>query len=342
MRFNKIKSFPLDFCFQKTLVVIDLAGNRLHSIPSDCFRFCSELSSLNLSDNELCDLPSSIWDCTKLQWLNFFSNNIRDFSSDIGKLIHLRELYAGNNILTLLPKEMVALGSLKILHLAGNAIEVLDAGVLGQSLEKLYFSRNDLFEFPNSLTRLTKLETIDFSGNKISHATITGVFPALQELVLSHNRLEQFSFSQKECSFPKLVVLDLSSNEISSVPDVSEVKDLEILNLLHCNISHVNCKRLDQHAKLSIIYMQGNPVEKSRDLRLSFVERKTDLLITDLFKGPNNTMHVVPRLRSSTDGQENDILSSWSEIKGARTTQEDTMTVRQDLGTDFGGESMQL
>jgi hypothetical protein len=331
------------------LVVIDLAGNQLRGLTSACFAQCGSLASLDLSDNQLTEIPPSLWNCLRLTWLNIFSNCIRKLAPDIGKLVNLRELFAGNNIFTSLPKEMASLRQLKILHLAGNGIDVLDPEILMDSLERLYFSRNELSEFPNALSACPRLETIDLSGNKIATASVTGMFSTLQELVLSHNNLDQFSFvSGSKCSFPNLMVLDLSNNNISSVPDVSDLKELEILNLLHCNISHLGRKQLDQHAKLSIIYMQGNPVEKARDLRMSFVERKTDLLITDLFKGPSSSLQFGNRLRSS--GREEaeqphsppNILFSWSEIKGARTTQEDAMTLRQDLGAENGKESMQL
>lgn len=355
----------MDFAFKASLVVIDLAGNRLQLLPPQCFSQCVSLSSLDLSDNQLADIPESVWGCSRLTWLNVFSNNIRELSSKIGLLTELRELFVGNNIFTALPRELTRLRLLKILHCAGNAIETLDPALLLESLEKLYCSRNLLSEFPNSaLGSCPKLETIDLAGNNIVHAVVTGVFASLQELVLSHNKMDDFSFPS--ASLQKLVVLDLSDNGITNVPDVGNLSNLEILNLLHCNISQMRRKQLDKHEKLSIIYMQGNPVEKQRDLRLSFVERKTDLLITDLYKvkyvfilcvffcltslfrkGANNTLQFIPRLRNSSNepsvtAENSSVFFSWSEIKGARTTQEDAMSLRHDMGLESRGEIMQL
>jgi Leucine-rich repeat (LRR) protein len=260
--------------------------------------------------------------------------------------MQLRELFAGNNLITVLPIGMSRLDQLKLLHVAGNHIGDVDAKLLMPSLEKLYFSCNELTEFPNSLGRFAKLETIDLSGNKIVRTDVTAVFVALHELILSHNGMQKFSFAcGAMCSFPRLVLLDLSNNALTVMPEVSDLSELEILNLLHCNITVMSRKLLDQHSKLSIIYMQGNPVEKARDLRVSFVERKTDLLITDLFKGPNNTVQLVNRLKNSATERQADvpeILFSWSEVKGARTTQEDAMTLRQDLGSMSGTDVSQL
>ncbi len=356
LRFNKLTRVPEAMVIRPTVVVLDLAGNQLRELPGNLFEHSSSLNQLNLSDNKLQDLPDSLWRCSNLVFLNVFSNNLRNLSPEIGNLVNMRELYAGDNVLTHLPEEISKLSHLKVLHVAGNSISHLAPSLELVFLEKLYAGRNQMKEFPNSISRCPNLDTLDLSGNCITVATVDNVFPNLQELILSHNQLHVFHTTLGAGqTFPKLVCLDLSDNEINAVPQIAGISTLEIVNLLHCNISHLTRKQLEDYSTISLIYMQGNPIEKNRQLRVSFVERKTDLLMADLHKTPHSVALGYRLRNSSTDADRgnggsddfpnsgrssgNSVLYSWSEVKGARTTQEDAISVRSELQ---GEEQLQL
>ena len=347
LRFNGLQKID-DFRFKNTLVSLDLAGNQLCELHPDVFSDCSALTSLDLSANHLSDLPDSLWQCKNLVHLNVFSNCLRFVSVRIGNLAKLSALYAGNNMLTDLPKELSGLKSLQLLHVAGNFIVAFDEEHKFESLEKLYAGRNLLQEFPNSFSQALKLNTLDLSANKITNVLVKRPFCNLQELILSHNGMTaiQLKLGGPQ-TFPKLVCLDISSNPINVVPDIGGIATLEIVNLLFCNISVLSRKQLEDFSKVDLIYMQGNPIERGRQLRVSFVERKTDLLMTDLFKHKNK-IEMVHRLKNSSTmvDEENDadlagngLLVSWSEVKGARSTQEDAIAVRT---SGEGPEAMHL
>ena len=351
LQFNELTSMPSpppESLFGSTLVVLDLSGNQIRSLPATFFKNMANLSQLNLSDNMIDVLPPNLYNSSrKLVFLNLFSNKLRYLQPEIGNLPKLRELYVGNNNLTEVPVEIGLLAELRILHLAGNSLTGVHFEL--PNLEKLYIGRNALREFPNSVSKCSRLDTLDLSGNQMTAVYIDGVLPHLQELILSHNSIESFTTSQDaKHTLCVLVSLDLSNNPMSMVPAVGTIETLEIVNLLHCNITQLSQTEMEEFSRISLIYMQGNPIEKlnkNRPLRISFVERNTDLLMSDLYKTAN-TIAYVPKLRNSSQdslsfrnedvddesvAEEQAPLVSWSEIKGARTTQEDAMTVRSDL-----------
>ncbi len=353
LRGNKLMRVPREMVVGPALVMLDLASNCLVDLPGGLFDTASSLMQLNLAENHLSDLPPSLWTCSNLMFLNVFCNKLESVSPQIGNLAKLRELFLGNNKLKTLPPEMSLLCQLKLLHIAGNTIRTISPTLQLDALEKFYASRNHMDGFPDCLSRCSRLDTLDLSGNVIVTAVVASCFPNLQELILSHNGMHVFQTPRGAGdTFPKLVCLDLSNNEINAVPEIEGIRTLEIVNLLHCNISHLTRKQLDEYAHLSLLYMQGNPVEKTRQLRVSFVEHKTDLLMADLHKTPHNVALGYRLRNSSTDADlssmatadENvgpgvDLLFSWSEIKGARTTQEDAISVRSEMQ---GEEQMQL
>lgn len=226
--------------------------------------------------------------------------------------------------------------SLKVLHAAGNTIEFLPDNFNLNKLEKLYLGRNCFRKFPSNLYCCPFLDTIDLSANKIEEITIEQEFPHLQELVLSHNELASLKFRVSALkSFPCLVSLDISCNPLLDIPEVGEIKTLEFINVLQCNITKLSRKQTAQFAHISVIYMQGNPLgQLSRPLRVSFVEKNTDLLMSDFRKSASalaivaNTSQKIPLAECSSEDK--DFTISWSEIKGSRTTQEDTMSLRND------------
>jgi adenylate cyclase len=191
--------------------------------------------------------------------------------------------------------------------------------------------RNSLREFPNQLHRCTALETLDLSGNKLSVLCVRIKLPCLTELIASHNNIGSFDvsgvaggFSQ---AFPVITCLDISDNPINHIPQFGSTTTLEIVNMLHCGISQLTAKQQREMAAIRLVYMQGNPLETTsrRVLRTSYVEHRTDLIISDL-----SMRHKFRNGSTSpTSGSPEMLGVAWSEIKGGRSTQEDTMSISQ-------------
>jgi len=84
--------------------------------------YCLEhkISSLDLSNLNLKDLPLEISNLTQLEELRLSNNNLQTLPPEIGNLGGLQELYLGHNRLQHLPPEINNLTELRKLYLAGN------------------------------------------------------------------------------------------------------------------------------------------------------------------------------------------------------------------------------
>ena len=102
---NSLQTFPIEVCTLKKLDAIDLSGNKIHSIPDQLQDL--QAIELNLNQNRLSNLPSSLCSCPRLKVLRVEENclGIDAISKDLltksqiavlavdGNLFQMRELH---------------------------------------------------------------------------------------------------------------------------------------------------------------------------------------------------------------------------------------------------------
>lgn len=125
----------------KNVVILDLSKNNLIEIPESIGK-CRQLRVLYCNDNQLTYLPKSIGNCSKLYQLWCFNNQLAELPESIGNCRRLRILYCHVNQLTELPDSI------------GNCIQ----------LSELYCSDNQLTYLPESLGDCP-LEELRCAGN---------------------------------------------------------------------------------------------------------------------------------------------------------------------------------
>eukprot|EP01125_Pyxidicula_operculata_P004536 TRINITY_DN1711_c1_g1_i1.p1 TRINITY_DN1711_c1_g1~~TRINITY_DN1711_c1_g1_i1.p1 ORF type:complete len:1317 (+),score=396.48 TRINITY_DN1711_c1_g1_i1:26-3976(+) len=177
---------------------------------------------LNLSYNQLTEIPQQIGKMIFLNVVNFSNNIIQVVPPDIAKICRLQELYLANNRLFWepLPTELGDLDFLRVLDVSSNQLseEFLVSIATLNSLTYLDISSNIFKTIPTYIFRLTQLETLNASNNKIS--TIYDGFSSLTSLVklqLETNYLADLpeSFTQ----LTSLTHLDIRKNFFQVLPD---------------------------------------------------------------------------------------------------------------------------
>ena len=102
---NSLQTFPVEICLLQKLDAIDLSGNKIHSIPDSLENL--QAVELNLNQNRLSTLPSSLTKCPRLKVLRVDENclGIDAVSTDLlqnspiavlavdGNLFQMRELH---------------------------------------------------------------------------------------------------------------------------------------------------------------------------------------------------------------------------------------------------------
>ena len=75
---------------------LDLSYNQLKEIPKEIFTL-TNLQKLGLSNNQLTEVPKEIFTLTNLQVLNLYNNQLTELPKEIGNLTNLQILYLYNN-----------------------------------------------------------------------------------------------------------------------------------------------------------------------------------------------------------------------------------------------------
>jgi len=268
------------------LETLELYDNMVQSLDEDSLKGCG-LTTLRILDMSY----NAIRSMTPVQYCN-------------GET--LTELYLANNKL----KEISGvkhLKNLRKLDLGANKIRVLKASELSGlvNLEEFWVGKNKI-ETLEGIESLTKLRRLDVQSNRLTSVVnerdglcyLNAQRESLEELFLAHNGFDNDGISglismagrgDRSCNFPKLTVLDLSRNRLTSTsPLVVDSKNdeafgewpmLEELWLSGNAIQDFDgvCPLKDAYGRnhlpqLETVYLEYNPVSKDFEYRKKLAE----------------------------------------------------------------------
>ena len=127
----------------------------------------TNLTSLNLSANELSELPESIGNLTNLTSLELCDNSLSELPESIGNLTNLTSLNLNENSLSELPESIGNLTNLTWLELCDNSLSELPKSIGNlTNLTSLDVESNELNELPDSIGQLTNLTSLELGGNE--------------------------------------------------------------------------------------------------------------------------------------------------------------------------------
>jgi hypothetical protein len=162
---ERLTNFPREiFNLADTLEKLDLSFNNLSELPADFGRL-KKLKILFCSENRFKALPEVLADCPLLDIVGFKSNVIETVPA---KALNpnLRWLILTNNRIAELPAQIGNCKRMQKLMLAGNRLKELPVELSNcHNLSLLRISANRLSKFPKWLLRMPKLSWLAFSGN---------------------------------------------------------------------------------------------------------------------------------------------------------------------------------
>lgn len=192
---NDLQTLPLSFHELKNLTSLNLSNNQLQGLLGN---FCDlvALRQLWMHSNELAKLPAEFGNLTNLVLLNVHNNRLHKLPKSICCLKKLQRLDVSANKLKGLPVAFSNLSALRVCNLSRNALRELPEhfGVL-PALQALFLQSNCLMTLPASFVELQTLENLTLNGNKID------IFPQealrklrnLRSLTFTENRLKHWS-----------------------------------------------------------------------------------------------------------------------------------------------------
>ncbi|QVM98823.1 serine/threonine-protein kinase [Pseudomonas sp. SORT22] len=163
-----LEHFPREiFDLADSLQVLNLTGNNLSDLPEDLGRL-HQLKVLFCSQNRFRHLPEGIGQCPMLEMVGFKSNQIEQVS---GAALppRLRALVLTDNRIETLPEALGDCPHLQKLMLAGNRLRELPASLARCTrLELLRLSANRLPALPDWLLQMPRLAWLAYAGNPMA------------------------------------------------------------------------------------------------------------------------------------------------------------------------------
>lgn len=161
---------------------INLSNQELTEVPSYVFE-CKNLKTLNLSNNQISEIPRELANLKRLTTLDLSYNKISQIYAKTFDLKELSTLNLNNNQIKSIPKQIANLSRLAKLLLAGNSIEKLPEEI-GQlaNLKSLNISNNKFTGFPASILKLTNLTHLWISQNNFQEIPTAEIVESLGNL----------------------------------------------------------------------------------------------------------------------------------------------------------------
>ncbi|KAL1333084.1 hypothetical protein AAHE18_11G075000 [Arachis hypogaea] len=150
-----------------------MEGNKLTEISENLFSSWTMLTEFNASKNLLNGIPDSIGGLSRLIHLDLHQNRISSIPSSIMGCHSLAEIYFGNNNLSTVPMEIGALSHLGTLDLHSNQVAKIErlkeypVEACKLNLLVLDLSNNSLSGLPAEIGKMTTLRKLLLTGNPL-------------------------------------------------------------------------------------------------------------------------------------------------------------------------------
>lgn len=162
---NKIREWLPNEPAIQTITMIKASGCSLVEIPPE-IRYFSQLTDLELEENEIMSLPAELFLLTHLKRLSLYMNRILEIPEELGQLTNLRMLFIFRNRIEKIPDSISLLTHLDTLTIGANRISKLPEGMRNLTeLNMLMLDRCEFSELPEWLATLPRLKTLRINDN---------------------------------------------------------------------------------------------------------------------------------------------------------------------------------
>lgn len=221
-----LTELPLEILeLAESLEILDLSGNQLSELPQELTQL-TNLRIIFASNNLFTHLPDVLGSLPKLEMVGFKTNQIKTVSEE-SLPAQLRWLILTDNAIEVLPNSLGERPRLQKLALAGNQLRALPESMEKLSnLELVRLSANQLTEFPEFLIKLPKLAWLAFAGNPFcKHPSSLDSVPAVSSQCYSLNQvlgqgasgvISHASWLNSDFDFPQEVAVKVFKGEVTS------------------------------------------------------------------------------------------------------------------------------
>lgn len=244
--------------------------DKVHFSTESALANPAEATILNLSGQDLLEIPKEIPQLINLKILLLNNNQIKELPAFIGSLKNLEVLDLDSNLIRSVPLEIGNLSKLNRLDMSNNEIDQVPSTFSNlQNLETLYLQFNKFTFVPQKVLQLQNLKSLDISYNRLSDlGENIGNLRNLTYLNAQENKLSLIPESL--FTLHKLSYLDLGHNNISSIDyNWTQLPDLKNLSL-DANQIHQIPANFSSLQQLDELDLSKNPIRKMPESLYNF------------------------------------------------------------------------
>lgn len=227
------------------LSVVDLSHNNLNEVPEQLEKV-KGLLVLNLSNNQIENIPNNLFvNCIDLVYLDLSDNKLETIPPQIRRLVSLQTLKLNNNPLAHTQlRQLPALISLTTLHMRNSERTLshfpqsLDSLV---NLEDVDLSYNNLPKVPEAMYNLKSLKRFNLSNNEISElSSLIDTWVNMETLNLSRNKLSCLPSSLHKLASLKKLYVNSNNLDFDGIPaSIGKLYNLEIFSATNNNLEMI-------------------------------------------------------------------------------------------------------
>jgi Leucine-rich repeat (LRR) protein len=193
---------------------------------------CPKSKMMILDSFDLSDVDRIILGYPEMTWLDMSNNNIGQLPADVRQLQAVEVVNFSSNKLGSIPKILSLMDTIRDLSLDRNGIEQIEPSVLLLSnLTRLSLAENEIARIHPALFKLTSLSFLNLNDNRISR--VPGMIDELDGLVslgLGSNAIEEVPHNIRYLTNLKQLVL--FGNKLTKLPEAMQhLQQLEILTV---------------------------------------------------------------------------------------------------------------
>jgi len=162
---SKISKLDDRICSFKYLWFLDLSNNQISNLPNSRFQ-SNYLSTINLANNNIASIPDALLKNSMVYNLNLTNNNLNDFNSSFSSLSNLGVLNINDNLFDKIPQSVLKLTQLLELSCASNqhSLKVIDKDISNlKSLKVLNLTGNAAIEvIPSTIKNMQTINDLRF------------------------------------------------------------------------------------------------------------------------------------------------------------------------------------
>ena len=191
--------------------------------------------SLKLSEG-LVHFPQEIFELADtLEVLELSGNELKELPADFGRLKKLKRFFCSNNLFTVLPEVLADCPLLDIVGFKANKIATIPARAVNPNIRWLILTDNCIAELPGEIGRCYRMQKLMLAGNRLSELPVElSNCRNLSLLRISANRLT--NLPDWLLSMPKLSWLAFSGNRFTVSPGTTS---LPFINWQDLHIHHI-------------------------------------------------------------------------------------------------------